>query len=122
MRTLFTLISGIKLGHLNVCLFLSSTYNQIKLKKSAIILGATGLTGGYVLDQLLNNPEYSKIIVFSRRKLETYNEKLHVFECDLLNLEEQKEYFKADEVYVCIGTTNNKTPNKKLIDPEKTPS
>lgn len=84
------------------------------MKKSAIILGATGLTGSYVLEQLLNNPEYSKIIVFSRRKLEIYNEKLHVFECDLLSLEEQKEYFKADEVYVCIGTTNNKTPNKKL--------
>ena len=66
MRKLFTLISGIKLGHLNVCLFLSSTYNQIKLKKSAIILGATGLTGGYVLEQLLNNSEYDEIIVFAK--------------------------------------------------------
>ena len=82
--------------------------------KSAIILGASGLTGGYVLDELLKNPEYSKIIVFSRRPLEIENEKLQIFECDLLNLEEQKDYFKADEVYVCIGTTNNKTPNKKL--------
>ena len=102
MRTLFTLISGIKLGHLNVCPFLSSAYNQIKLKKSAIILGATGLTGGHVLEQLLNNSEYDEIIVFARRKLEIKNEKLHVFECNLLNLEEQKEYFKADEVYVCM--------------------
>ena len=84
------------------------------MKKSAIILGATGLTGRYVLDELLNNSEYNKIIVFSRRPLEIKNEKLDVIECDLLNLEEQKEYFRADEVYVCIGTTNNKTPNKKL--------
>ena len=84
------------------------------MTKSAIILGATGLTGSYVLDELLNNPEYTKVIVFSRRPLEIENEKLQVFECDLLNLEEQKDYFKADEVYVCVGTTNNKTPNKKL--------
>ena len=84
------------------------------MTKSAIILGATGLTGSYVLDELLKNPEYTKIIVFSRRPLEIENEKLQVFECDVLNLEEQKDYFKADEVYVCIGTTNNKTPNKKL--------
>lgn len=85
------------------------------MKKSAIILGATGLTGGYVLKQLLNNSEYDKIIVFSRRSLENHNDKLHVCKCDLLNLEEQKEYFKADEVYVCVGTTSNKTPNKKLF-------
>ena len=85
------------------------------MKKSAIILGATGLTGGYVLKQLLNNSQYDKIIVFSRRRLENRNEKLHVCKCDLLNLEEQKEYFKADEVYVCVGTTSNKTPNKKLF-------
>ena len=84
------------------------------MTKSAIILGATGLTGSYVLDELLTNPEYTKVIVFSRRPLEIENEKLQVFECDVLNLEEQKDYFKADEVYVCIGTTNNKTPNKKL--------
>ena len=83
------------------------------MTKSAILLGATGLTGSYLLNELLNNSEYAKVIVFSRRPLETQNGKLQVFECDLLNLEEQKDYFKADEVYVCTGTTSNKTPNKK---------
>jgi uncharacterized protein YbjT (DUF2867 family) len=84
------------------------------LKKSAIPLGATGLTGSYVLKKLLNNSNYTEIIVFSRRPLDIEDQKLKVIECDLLNLEEQKDLFKADEVYVCIGTTNNKTPNKKL--------
>tara|TARA_B100001173_G_scaffold96021_1_gene83101 strand:- start:91 stop:750 length:660 start_codon:yes stop_codon:yes gene_type:complete len=84
------------------------------LKKSAIILGATGLTGSYVLKKLLNNSNYTEIIVFSRRPLDIEDQKLKVIECDLLNLEEQKDLFKADEVYVCIGTTNNKTPNKKI--------
>jgi len=84
------------------------------LKKSAIILGATGLTGSYVLKNLINDSNYSEVIVFSRRPLEVKSEKLKIVECDLLNLEEQKDLFKADEVYVCVGTTNNKTPNKKL--------
>jgi uncharacterized protein YbjT (DUF2867 family) len=82
--------------------------------KSAILLGATGLTGNYVLNKLLKRDDYSKIIVFSRRALEVTHEKLEVIVCDLLDLEDQKDKFKADEVYVCIGTTNNKTPNKKL--------
>jgi len=82
--------------------------------KSAILLGATGLTGGYVLNLLLSNDQYHKVIVFSRRDIEVKHDKLQVIICDLLDLEEQRENFKADEVYVCIGTTNNKTPNKKL--------
>lgn len=82
--------------------------------KSAIILGATGLTGSYVLDKLLEDVNYDKVIVFSRREFEVKHDKLEVVVCDLLNLEEQKDKFKADEVYVCIGTTNMKTPNKKL--------
>ena len=82
--------------------------------KSAIILGASGLTGSYILDELLKNDNYSEITVFARRPLEIKHDKLKVIECDLLDLESQKDFFKADEVYVCIGTTNNKTPNKKL--------
>ncbi len=82
--------------------------------KSAILLGATGLTGGYVLNLLLSNNQYNKVIVFSRRDIEVKHDKLQVIICDLLDLEEQREKFKAEEVYVCIGTTNNKTPNKKL--------
>ncbi|MBI35628.1 MAG: nucleoside-diphosphate sugar epimerase [Flavobacteriales bacterium] len=83
------------------------------MKKSAIILGASGLTGSYLLEELLNNVNYYKIKVFTRSPLEVIHEKLEIIECDLLKLEEQKEHFKADEVYVCIGTTNSKTPNKK---------
>ncbi len=82
--------------------------------KSAILLGATGLTGGYVLNLLLENDLYDNVVVFSRRDIEIKHDKLQVIICDLLDLEEQIENFKADEVYVCIGTTNNKTPNKKL--------
>lgn len=84
------------------------------MSKTAIILGASGLTGSHVLNLLLRDDNYSKIIAFVRTPLERKNEKIHEIQCDLLNLKDQEELFNADEVYVCIGSTNNKTPNKKL--------
>ncbi len=81
-------------------------------KKTAIILGATGLTGSYLLNMLLDSYKYNKIIVFTRRSLEIDNEKLEEIICDLTKLEKVKDKFFADEVYVCIGTTRSKTPNK----------
>ncbi|MDX1684211.1 MAG: NAD(P)H-binding protein [Saprospiraceae bacterium] len=81
--------------------------------KIAIILGATGLTGGLVLENLVNDDRYDKIKVFSRRPLDKkYNDKVEVILCDLLKLEEQTERFTGDHVFCCIGTTRKKTPDK----------
>lgn len=81
--------------------------------KSAIILGATGLTGGYLLKILLNDPKYDKVKVFSRSSLGFTHEKLEEHLIDLLELEQHKADFRADEVYCCIGTTKSKTPDKE---------
>lgn len=82
-------------------------------KKSAIILGATGLTGQYVLQYLIDNPAYEQVTVISRRPLELDHPKVHVLVCDLFKLENIKDQFKADEVYCCIGTTKKKTPDQE---------
>lgn len=81
--------------------------------KTAIILGATGLTGGYLLQKLLKDSRYGKIVLFSRHAAAVRDEKIEEHLVELLNLKEQKERFKADEVFCCIGTTKSKTPNKK---------
>lgn len=89
------------------------------MKKTAIILGASGLTGGYVLEKLIKDERYDTIKLFSRSKLEGQPNKVKQFVGDLLDLEEFKSYFTADEIYCCIGTTLKKTPNKtryKKID------
>jgi uncharacterized protein YbjT (DUF2867 family) len=82
--------------------------------KSAIVLGATGLTGGYLLNILLNDPEYDKVKVFSRSSVGFTHAKLEEHLVDLLKLEEYKNDFYANEVYCCIGTTKSNTPNKEL--------
>lgn len=85
-----------------------------KRNKTAIILGATGLVGGILLDLLLVDDRYQKIILFSRSSAKKNHPKIKEHLCDLLELEKQKGLFKADEVFCCIGSTNAKTPNKDM--------
>ena len=83
------------------------------MKKSAIILGATGLTGGCLLEHLLALDNYGEVIVFGRRPVERKHPKLREHLVDLLDLQAQGSLFFADEVYCCIGTTKAKTPDKE---------
>ncbi len=82
--------------------------------KTAIILGATGLTGGYLLNLLLSNDHYKKVILFSRSTVGRTHPKLEEYLIDLLELETHADKFRADEVFCCIGTTKSKTPNKEI--------
>ncbi|WP_158837476.1 NAD(P)H-binding protein [Polaribacter sp. L3A8] len=84
------------------------------MKKTAIIIGATGLTGNSILQKLIKDERYESIKLFSRSKIEGLPKKVHQFIGDVLKLEEFKDDFTADEVYCCIGTTAKKTPDKTL--------
>jgi len=87
--------------------------------KTAIILGASGLTGQQLLAKLIADERYAAIKLFSRKKTENTSSKVIEIVGDLLALENFKEDFTADELFVCIGTTAKKTPDKtqyKKID------
>ncbi|CAM1354182.1 NAD(P)H-binding protein [Tenacibaculum insulae] len=89
------------------------------MKKTAIILGATGLTGNSLLHKLIEDDRYESIKLFSRTKIKHLPNKVTQFIGDILNLKQFKTDFTADEVYCCIGTTAKKTPDKnayKQID------
>lgn len=81
--------------------------------KTAIILGATGLTGGLLLQELLHDQRYDKIKLFSRSKVAVKDKKIEEHLIDLFKLEDHKKDFTANEVYCCIGTTKSKTPNEE---------
>ncbi|TYA52143.1 NAD(P)H-binding protein [Formosa maritima] len=83
------------------------------MSKTAIILGATGLTGSLLLEQLLLDSRYSKITLFSRTSCNIKHVKIEEHLVDLLDLLSQKNKFFADEVFCCIGTTKAKTPNEE---------
>lgn len=80
-------------------------------QKTAIVLGATGLTGRILVKELLNDLRYECVKVFSRNPLGFSHNNLEEFIVDLLVLEKYKAFFKADEVYCCVGTTKAKTPS-----------
>lgn len=84
------------------------------MNKTAIILGATGLTGNILLNKMLADSRYSKIKIFTRRPLRFENPKVTEILCDLLDIDSYKENFYGDAVFCCIGTTTKKTPDKEL--------
>ncbi|GEQ84973.1 oxidoreductase [Patiriisocius marinistellae] len=89
------------------------------MNKTAIILGATGLTGGILLDMLLNDKRFSKIKTFGRSATGKKHPKLEEHLGDMFKMEDFKDAFKGDVVFCCIGTTKAKTPDKdtyKKID------
>lgn len=81
--------------------------------KTAILLGATGLTGNLLLQQLLKDDDFHKIILFSRSNVKLQHSKLEEHLIDLFQLENYKDQFQADVVFCCVGTTQKKTPDKE---------
>jgi uncharacterized protein YbjT (DUF2867 family) len=81
--------------------------------KTAIILGATGLTGGHLLQKLIDDDRYKTVKLFSRKKIEGLPTKVKLFVGNMLELENFKKDFTGDEVFCCIGTTAKNTPNKE---------
>ena len=87
--------------------------------KTAIILGATGLTGGILLKKLMKDISYTKIKLFSRRSVNIKDDKIEEYLIDVLQLEKYNKDFTAEEVFCCIGTTAKKTKDNakyKQID------
>lgn len=81
--------------------------------KTAIVLGATGLTGNMLLKTLLEDERYGQVIVFGRNSCNMEHPKLREYIVDLFELEQYASKFKADEVFCCIGTTKAKTSSKE---------
>lgn len=81
------------------------------MKRTAIILGATGLTGSILLEKLLTDASFEKIKLFSRSTAEKNSPKIEEHLIDMFQLEKYSEAFTADVVFCCIGTTKSKTPD-----------
>ncbi|WP_299764205.1 NAD(P)H-binding protein [uncultured Dokdonia sp.] len=84
------------------------------MPKTAIILGATGLTGGLLTGLLMKDANYSKIKLFTRRPTGFSDPKIEEIQCDVLDLEASKDNFTGDVIFCCIGTTKAKTPDRHL--------
>ena len=80
--------------------------------KTALLFGSSGLVGGHLLNELIQNDNYNKIKLFVRSVPETSNPKIEIIKTDFNNLKNHKEDIKGDDCFFCIGTTKQNSPNK----------
>jgi len=80
--------------------------------KTALLFGSSGLIGGHLLNQLIQNNNYSKIKIFVRSEPEINNPKVEIIKIDFNNLENHIEDIKGDDCFFCIGTTKQNSPDK----------
>jgi len=78
------------------------------MSKTALIIGATGLTGRLLLDSLLEDSSYSFVKVFVRSDIPVLHHKLQQFQIDFETVPEYLPLFKADVLFICLGTTIKK--------------
>ncbi|MGB0432098.1 MAG: NAD(P)H-binding protein [Bacteroidia bacterium] len=89
--------------------------------KTALISGSTGLTGGYLLNLLLESPSYNKVISLVRKPTGKQNDKLEEKVINFENLESEISAISAEDVFICLGTTIKKAKtqeNFKKVDLE----
>ena len=80
--------------------------------KTALLFGSSGLVGGHLLNELIQNDNYNKIKLFVRSVPKISNPKIEIIKTDFNNLKNHKEDIKGDDCFFCIGTTKQNSPNK----------
>jgi uncharacterized protein YbjT (DUF2867 family) len=71
----------------------------------ALIIGATGATGKDLANVLLQDPDYTQVVLFVRRASGMAHPKLLEILTDFDNLEAVSEHIKGDVLFSCLGTT-----------------
>lgn len=78
---------------------------EISDRKTAVLFGATGLVGSFLLDALLADERYYAVNVFLRRPSGKTHPKLNEFIVDFNKPEGFRENVRSDELFCCLGTT-----------------
>ncbi|MCE7064917.1 NAD(P)H-binding protein [Dyadobacter sp. CY326] len=82
--------------------------------KKAILFGASGFVGAYLLEGLLNDPDYAQVTIVVRKNLNVSHPKLKTLIGDYQSLPALKNEIVADEVFIALGTTKKNTPDEKM--------
>ena len=79
--------------------------------KTALLLGATGLVGGCLLDQLLDDPRYGTVVALVRRPLDRQHSKLRQ---EILDFDHpDPALLRGDDLFCALGTTLRKAGSKE---------
>jgi uncharacterized protein YbjT (DUF2867 family) len=83
--------------------------------KTAMIAGATGLVGHHLLELLLQDPSYAKVIALSRYRLTVQNSKLENILVDFERLQTITPFLQVEDVFCSLGTTIKKAGSREAF-------
>lgn len=75
------------------------------MSKIALVLGATGLVGAELVQQLAASASYQQVVAFTRRPLDFEHDKVVNRVLDFQRLEDFADWFQGDVMFSCLGTT-----------------
>lgn len=85
------------------------------MSRRAVVLGATGLVGGLLLQRLLQRDDWQQVVVLGRRAPDISHAKLHFVEADLARMADYAAQFAVDDVFCCLGTTLRQAGSKEAF-------
>ncbi len=80
--------------------------------RSALLVGASGLTGRHCLRFLLKSDLYDKVTILVRKPLPLEHEKLQQHVINFDKLEEYSHLITATDIFCCLGTTMRQAGSK----------
>lgn len=83
------------------------------MKKTAVIIGASGLVGGLCLEFLLADTNYDRVLATVRRPLPLEHPKLVQEIVNFDDLEPSSGIFLGDDLFCCLGTTIKKAGSRE---------
>lgn len=89
--------------------------------KTALIAGATGLVGSHLLQRLLADARYGRVIAVGRKPLDVSHVKLETLQIDFDRLESELRGIAAEEWFCTLGTTIKQAGSQeafRLVDYE----
>jgi uncharacterized protein YbjT (DUF2867 family) len=81
-------------------------------QRKALLLGATGLTGGFLLDELLNSEVYSEVTIYVRSSTGKIHPKLVE---QLVDFNTLQTWVEADDIFCCLGATIKTVKTKEAF-------
>jgi uncharacterized protein YbjT (DUF2867 family) len=83
-------------------------------EQTAVVIGATGLIGNMVVEELLNDDVFSIVRTLTRKPLTIIHPKLQQKIVNFNDINDYKEKFEeGDIIFCCIGTTQKKVQGDK---------
>ncbi len=83
--------------------------------RTALVAGGTGLVGRHLVDLLLDDPAWARVVTLGRRPSPRRHPRLEHHVVDFDALENHRDALAADDVFCALGTTIKKAGSKEAF-------